>query len=111
MGCDGFRDKAVSIPVKAGTAIIHDSGLWHSASPNAATADCWALFPIFGPYWIKRRDESLLSRLPADLLRAEDPLVRQLVGVALRPGAPTYLGDSEVYNRRGDEGIDYPSPR
>jgi ectoine hydroxylase-related dioxygenase (phytanoyl-CoA dioxygenase family) len=105
-GCDGFRDKAVSIPVKAGSAIIHDSGLWHSASPNAAAADCWALFPIFGPYWIKRRGQHSL-RLPADLLQADNPLVRQLLGLALQPGTPTYLGDSETYERRGDEGIDF----
>jgi ectoine hydroxylase-related dioxygenase (phytanoyl-CoA dioxygenase family) len=107
--CRGFRDRAVSIPVKAGAAIVHDSGLWHSAAPNSTATDCWALFPIFGPYWIKRRDLGSSHRLPVDLLHADDPLVRQLIGLGLRPGAPTYLGDSDVYNRRGDEGIDYPS--
>jgi ectoine hydroxylase-related dioxygenase (phytanoyl-CoA dioxygenase family) len=107
VGCDGFRDKAISIPVKAGMAIVHDSGLWHSASANAGNADCWALFPIFGPYWIKRRDQNSPSRLPADLLHSDDPQIRQLFGIGLRRGAPTYLGDSEVYNMRGDEGVDY----
>jgi ectoine hydroxylase-related dioxygenase (phytanoyl-CoA dioxygenase family) len=107
--CDGFRDRATAIPVKAGAAIIHDSGLWHSASANAVNIDCWALFPIFGPYWIKRRDQSPPSRLPADLQYSDDPLIRQLVGIALRPGGPTYLGDSEIYNMRGEEGIDYVS--
>ncbi len=103
-------DHAVSMPVKAGAAIVHDSGLWHTASPNSSSVDCWGLFPIFGPYWIKRRDEGLSQSLPADLLLTRDPLKRQLLGLGLRQGAPTYLGDCDEYNRRGDPGIDFPTP-
>jgi ectoine hydroxylase-related dioxygenase (phytanoyl-CoA dioxygenase family) len=96
-----------AIPVPAGAAIFHDSGMWHTASPNASPADCWGLFPIFGPYWVKRRDHGFMQPLPAELLLTKDPLKRQLLGLQLQPGAPTYLGDSDEYNRRGDAGIDF----
>jgi ectoine hydroxylase-related dioxygenase (phytanoyl-CoA dioxygenase family) len=98
---------AVSLPVAAGTAIIHAATLWHTASDNRSSLDCWGLFPIFGPYWIKRRDSGHGYALPADLLATADPMKRQLLGLELRSSVQSYLGPEDEYRRRGDPGIDF----
>ena len=100
----------VRIPVAAAAAVIHDSGLWHTATLNRSPVDCWGIFPIFGKFWIKRRDVDCLQPLPSDLLQTRDPLKQQLLGSKLRPGVRPYLGDGEEYNLRGDAGIDFVTP-
>jgi hypothetical protein len=54
-------------------------------------------------------DNYYTQPLPADLLTTTDPMTRQLLGLGLRPGVPSYHGDDESYNRRGEPGIDFPS--
>lgn len=97
----------VPVPVKRGAAIIHDSALWHRASLDGPGIDCWALFPIFGRFWMKRRDVDCLQPPPATVLALTAPLQRQLFGFNLRDHAPTFLGGGEQYNRRGDAGVDF----
>ena len=101
-------DGEVSLPVPAGAAIFHDSCLWHTASANRSTVDCWGVFPIFGRYWIKRLDSQFTQPLPADLLLTKDPVKRQLLGLELKSGTPTYFHDDDEYYQCGDAGIDFP---
>jgi hypothetical protein len=54
-------------------------------------------------------DGHYTQALPADLLTTTDPMTRQILGLGLRPGVPSYHGDDESYNRRGEPGIDFPS--
>jgi hypothetical protein len=96
--------------VKSGTAVIHDSALWHRASLDGPDVDCWALFPIFGKFWMKRRDVDCLQPPPATVLTLTSPLHRQLFGFNLRDHAAPLLGGGEQYNRRGDAGIDFLAP-
>lgn len=98
----------VLLPVPAGAAVFHEAGVWHTASPNRSGADCWAVFPFFGRYWIKRMGGHFTQPLPADLLHTADPMKRQLLGLELRATAPNFLGDSASYNLRGDPGVDFP---
>jgi ectoine hydroxylase-related dioxygenase (phytanoyl-CoA dioxygenase family) len=97
----------ILLPVSAATAIVHDSALWHAATLDRPNIDCWALFPIFGKYWIKRRDNGCKQLPPERILSLTEPLQRQLLGFGLRPGVQSYLGDGEQYNRRGDPGVDF----
>jgi ectoine hydroxylase-related dioxygenase (phytanoyl-CoA dioxygenase family) len=99
----------VSVPVSAGAAVFFDAALWHTGDRNRSGADRLALFPYFGRYFIKRMDNYFTQSLPADLLTSTDPMKRQLLGLGLRPGVPSYHGDDESYNRRGEAGIDFPA--
>jgi ectoine hydroxylase-related dioxygenase (phytanoyl-CoA dioxygenase family) len=99
----------VAVPVPAGAAVFFDAALWHTGDRNASDRNRLALFPYFGRYFIKRMDNYFTQPLPADLLATTDPMKRQLLGLGLRPGIPSYHGDDESYNRgRGEPGIDYP---
>jgi ectoine hydroxylase-related dioxygenase (phytanoyl-CoA dioxygenase family) len=100
----------VRLPVSAGDAVFFDAALWHTGDRNRSSANRLALFPYFGRYWVKRMDNFFTQPLPADLLATRDPMKRQLLGLGLRPGVPSYHGDDERYNReRGEAGIDFPS--
>jgi ectoine hydroxylase-related dioxygenase (phytanoyl-CoA dioxygenase family) len=99
----------VRVPVPAGSAVFFDAALWHTGDRNRSPVDRLALFPYFGRYWIKRMDNYFIQPLPANLLFTTDPMKRQLLGLELRPGVPSYHGDDESYNRRGEAGIDFPS--
>jgi len=102
--------REVIVPVNAGDAVFFDAGLLHSGSPNRSPRRRIALFPYFGRYFVKRMDGYFTQPLPDDLLNERDPLVRQLLGLSLTPGALNYHGDSEGYNRsRGEAGIDFPA--
>jgi ectoine hydroxylase-related dioxygenase (phytanoyl-CoA dioxygenase family) len=100
----------VRVQVAAGAAVFFDAALWHTGGPNRSGRDRLALFPYFGRYFVKRMDNYFTQPLPADLLASPDPLIRQLLGLGLRPGVPSYHGDDEGYNRRGEAGIDFPVP-
>jgi hypothetical protein len=97
----------ISVPVVAGSAVVHDSTLWHTATKDGPGIDCWTLFPIFGRFWIKRRDVGCPQPPPAAILDQTDPLVRQILGFRLRSGVQPLLGDDDQYNQRGDPGIDF----
>lgn len=97
------------VPVPAGSAVFFDAALWHTGDRNRSAVDRLGLFAYFGRYWIKRMDNYFTQALPADLLATTDPMTRQLLGLGLRPGVPSYHGDDERYNRRGEPGIDFPS--
>jgi ectoine hydroxylase-related dioxygenase (phytanoyl-CoA dioxygenase family) len=73
--------------VPAGTAIMFDAKLWHSAGRNDSDRHRRALFPYFGHYWIKRAAELYpreLPPLPEYITTRSDPLTRQLFGLGLR---------------------------
>ena len=102
----------VEVPVSAGSAVFFDAAIWHSGGYNRTDQNRLGLFVYFGRYWIKRMDNYFTQPLPADLLYTKDPMKRQLLGLELRPGAPSYHGDNEGYNRfRGEAGIDFPTDR
>lgn len=82
----------VLVQVRAGTAVIFDSQLWHSGGRNESGRPRRALFPYFGHYWIKRMDDFYRAPLPDSILESDDPVVRQLFGLALAPGAPSPHG-------------------
>ncbi|MEK1934094.1 MAG: phytanoyl-CoA dioxygenase family protein [Pararhizobium sp.] len=103
----GELEGGIAVPVPAGAAVVHDAALWHAGTLDSPSVDCWALFPIFGKFWIKRRDLGCIQPPPARILGVTDPLKRQLLGFALRPGIQSYLGDLDQYNRRGDPGLDF----
>src|SRR3989442_486075 len=99
----------VQVPVPAGTAVFFDAALWHTGDRNRSATDRLALFPYFGRYFIKRMDNFFTQPLPADLLATTDPMKRQLLGLGLRAGVPSYPGDDETYNRRGEPGMRFPT--
>lgn len=98
---------AVKVLAKIGSAVFFDAALWHSASPNASDRDRLSIFPYFGKYWVKRMDNHFIQPLPAELLQTQDPIKRQLLGLGLREGVPSYHGDDPSYNRRGETGMDF----
>lgn len=100
---------AITVPAKAGDAVLFDAAVWHTGDANRSNADRLGLFVYFGKYWIKRMDNHFTQALPADLLHTTDPMKRQLLGLGLRPGVASYHGDDESYNRRGEPGIDFPA--
>lgn len=102
-------DGEVRVPVSAGSAVFFDAAIWHTGDRNRSERNRFGLFAYFGKYWIKRMDNYFTQPLPADLLYTTDPMKRQLLGLGLRPGVPSYHGDDENYNRRGEPGIDFPS--
>lgn len=97
------------VPVSAGSAVFFDAAIWHTGDKNHSKKNRFGLFPYFGKYWIKRMDNYFTQPLPADLLHTKDPIKRQLLGLGLQPSVPSYHGDDENYNRRGEPGIDFPS--
>jgi ectoine hydroxylase-related dioxygenase (phytanoyl-CoA dioxygenase family) len=99
----------VRVPVPAGSAVFFDAAIWHTGDRNRSPVNRLGLFAYFGHYFIKRMDNYFTQALPADLLATTDPMTRQLLGLGLRPGVPSYHGDDERYNRRGEPGIDFPS--
>ncbi len=105
---DNTCPDGISVQAKAGTAVLFDAALWHSGDKNSSP-DCnrLALFPYFGKYWIKRMDNYFTQPLPAELAQTADPIKRQLLGLGLRDGVPSYHGDNEGYNRRGELGMDF----
>lgn len=99
---------AVPVWVNAGSAVLFDAALWHSGDHNATPdRQRFAIYPYFGKYFIKRMDAHFTPPLPAELLRTQDPLKRQLLGLGLRNGVPSYHGDDPSYNERGEAGIDF----
>ena len=98
----------IPVQAKAGTAILFDAALWHSGGKNSSPdRNRLSIFPYFGKYFIKRMDNYFTQPLPAELARTADPMKRQLLGLGLREGVPSYHGDNEGYNRRGDLGLDF----
>ncbi len=80
--------------VPAGTAIMFDAKLWHSAGHNDSERHRRALFPYFGHYWMKRAAELYpreLPPLPKYITERPDPLTRQLFGLGLRDGVISKL--------------------
>jgi ectoine hydroxylase-related dioxygenase (phytanoyl-CoA dioxygenase family) len=73
----------VAVHVRAGTAVVFNSLLWHTGSRNESDRPRRAIFPYFGHYWIKRMDEFYRTPLPAYVSESDDPLVRQLFGLGL----------------------------
>jgi ectoine hydroxylase-related dioxygenase (phytanoyl-CoA dioxygenase family) len=99
-----------TVYAKAGDAVFFDAALLHAGGCNTSGADRLAVFPYFGRYWVKRMDNYFTQPLPADLAQTDDPMKRQLLGLDLRPGVPSYHGDGEGYNRgRGEAGVDFPN--
>ncbi len=98
------------IPVQAmvGTAIWFDAALWHTGDKNSSPdRNRLAIFPYLGKYFIKRMDNYFTQPLPAELAQTADPIERQLLELGLREGVPSYHGDNEGYNRRGELGMDF----
>jgi ectoine hydroxylase-related dioxygenase (phytanoyl-CoA dioxygenase family) len=71
----------VAVTLPAGAAVVFHGALWHSTSPNVSTTPRRALFPYFGPFWMKRLDQFFRRPLPAHVVDSPDPLVRQLFGL------------------------------
>jgi ectoine hydroxylase-related dioxygenase (phytanoyl-CoA dioxygenase family) len=84
-----FPDE-VKVAVAGGTAVAFHSNLWHSGSTNATAEPRRLLFSLWSHYWIKRLDEFYETPLPEFVAEAEDPLIRQLFGVAT--AAPSVHG-------------------
>jgi hypothetical protein len=55
----------------------------------------------------QRMDAHFTQPLPAELAQTTDPMKRQLLGLGLRDGVPSYHGDDPSYNARGEAGIDF----
>ncbi len=98
---------AIWLSPKAGSAVFFDAAIWHTGGINRTNANRLGVFAYFGHYFLKRMDAHFTQPLPAEFLQASDPLVRQLLGLGLRQGAPNYNGDAPSYNHRGEVGIDF----
>ena len=105
---DNTCPDGIPVQAKAGSAILFDAALWHTGDKNSSSdRNRLAIFSYFGKYFIKRMDNYFTQPLPAELAQTADPMKRQLLGLGLREGVPSYHGDNEGYNRRGELGIDF----
>jgi ectoine hydroxylase-related dioxygenase (phytanoyl-CoA dioxygenase family) len=100
--------EGIPVQAKAGTAVLFDAALWHTGEKNSSPdRNRLAIFPYFGKYFVKRMDNYFTQPLPAELLYTKDPMKRQLLGLGLRDGVPSYHGDDPGYNKRGEAGMDF----
>lgn len=97
----------IEVTARAGDAVLFDAGLWHAGNRNNSPDDRLGVFAYFGRYFVKRMDNYFTQPLPAELLHTKDSMKRQLLGLGLRDGVPSYHGDDEDYNRRGEAGLDF----
>lgn len=71
-------ERGVPLCGPAGTAVIFDRRLWHSASPNLAGHSRRIAFVGYAPRWMRPHDDMNVSAI----LPTADPLRRQLLGWA-----------------------------
>lgn len=81
----------IHVMAPAGSAVFHESGLWHAAGTNSSDIDSWAIFPHFGKYWIKQIDNFSIHSLPDCLVNTQDSVKQQLLGLKLRSGIDNFL--------------------
>ena len=75
---DGISDpkKAMAIQAKAGSAVIFDRRLWHSASPNTSNVTRKVLFYGYSYRWIRPRDGMIVTHF----MDRCDPVRQELLG-------------------------------
>ena len=86
-------EKAMPVCVKAGTAVLFDRRLWHSASPNHSDVTRKVLFYGYGYRWIRTKDDMTVGHL---LATCEDPIRRQLLGVSTNANGLFSPTDADV---------------
>ncbi len=104
---NGTPPGALWLSPRAGSAVFFDAALWHTGGLNRTDRIRTGVFAYFGHYFMKRMDAHFTQPLPAELAQSDDPFVRQLLGLGLRPDVMNYNGDDPGYNRRGEAGIDF----
>ncbi|AIE84488.1 phytanoyl-CoA dioxygenase family protein [Fimbriimonas ginsengisoli] len=72
----GQPDGAVPVLVKAGSAVLFDRRLWHTASPNWSDVTRKVLFYGYGYRWIRTKDDMTVQSLWPNC----DPIRKQLLG-------------------------------
>jgi ectoine hydroxylase-related dioxygenase (phytanoyl-CoA dioxygenase family) len=92
---DGITDPPGATPVcvKAGTAVLFDRRLWHSASPNHSDITRKVLFYGYGYRWIRSKDDMTVDHI---LARCTDPIRRQLLGASTNGDARFAPRDVDV---------------
>lgn len=68
---------AVPVMVKAGTAVIFDRRIWHTATPNFSSIVRKVLFYGYGYRWIRTRDQ---MEFPQAWYEESDPILQQMMG-------------------------------
>jgi ectoine hydroxylase-related dioxygenase (phytanoyl-CoA dioxygenase family) len=76
-------DGEVKVAVRAGSAVVFNTQLWHTGSRNQSDHPRRALFLNYAHYWMKRMDEFHAGCLPGLVAGSADPLIRQLFGIEL----------------------------
>lgn len=91
---DGVSDPPGAVPVcvPAGTAVLFDRRLWHSASPNESEITRKVLFYGYGYRWIRTKDEMTVQSLYERL----DPIRRQILGDGLSANGHFSPKDEDV---------------
>lgn len=72
----GQPDGAIPICVNAGTAVIFDRRIWHTATPNWSDVTRKVLFYGYGYRWIRTKDNMTVQ----SLWESSSPIQRQLLG-------------------------------
>ena len=85
-------EEAISVCVKAGTAVLFDRRLWHSRSSNHSPFTRKALFYGYGYRWIRPKDDMMVEHL----YERCDPIRRQLLGAAVRNNGRYVPTDDDV---------------
>jgi len=83
---------ATPVCVRAGTAVIFDRRIWHSAAPNTAAHTRKVLFYGYSYRWLRPRDDMTVEHYLADA----DPVRRQLLNYAKGAYGYSSPDDDEV---------------
>ena len=80
----------VKMTAKAGTAVIFDTRLWHTAMANSSKNARVCLIYNYAPFWFKQYGSTIEQAGRLDP-RMEDPVRRQLLGLERVKGGNPYL--------------------
>ena len=81
----------VSVPLKAGDAVLWDSRLWHGAHARTAARPGWALIATFQRWWVKPRFD-ITGSLPPEIYRQLTDRQKALLGFCSIPPLDEHHG-------------------
>ncbi|MDP6037257.1 MAG: phytanoyl-CoA dioxygenase family protein, partial [Candidatus Latescibacteria bacterium] len=80
----------IKMTAKAGTAVIFDTRLWHTAMTNTSQSSRICLIYNYAPFWFKQYASTIEQALRLDE-KVSDPMDRQLLGLERVSGGNPYV--------------------
>ncbi len=81
----------VSVPLKAGDAVLWDSRLWHGAHARTSVRPGWALIATFQRWWVKPRQD-ITGSLPREIYTQLSDRQKALLGFCSIPPLDEHHG-------------------